>query len=132
MKILNQYPPNIDKIRERFPGLPLNVVFTYGDIIYNPTNGFINTPLLVHEETHTKQQGNDPKTWWDKYLTDDIFRFNQELEAYRNQYKKMKRNIKDINKLSQQLDFIVKDFSGPMYGNIVSYDEAKELICHFN
>ena len=127
MKIVKEYPPNIDKIREKFK-LHEGVIFTYGDTIYNPDGGFIDRALEIHEETHTKQQGNNIEEWWDKYLTDDEFRLSQEVEAYRNKYKKMKSNIKDVNKLNFRLDLIAKDLASEMYGSIVSYEEAKSLI----
>ena len=79
MKIIRDYPPNIEAIRAEFELNP-RVVFTYGETIYNPGGGKITDDLMVHEETHAKQQGDDPGAWWDRYLVDVDFRLNQEVE----------------------------------------------------
>ncbi len=127
MKIVYEYPPNIEKIRARFK-LHKGIIFTYGDTIYNPDRGFIDTALEIHEATHTKQQGEDIDGWWDKYMKDDNFRLSQEIEAYRNQYEKMRKNIKDPYKLEQRLNLIATDLSSEMYGNIISFEDAKKII----
>lgn len=127
MKIVKDFPPNIEKIRATFK-LHQGIVFTYGDTLYNPDGGFIDRALEIHEETHTKQQGDNPEAWWDRYFIDKDFRLSQEIEAYKNQYKKMKSNIKDPNKLAYRLNIIAKDLSSEMYGNIITYEEAKSLL----
>lgn len=126
MNILNTYPPNIDKIREIFNVSP-DTIFTYGNTLHNPTNGIIDDALMVHEQTHATQQGDDPELWWSKYLHDQSFRFKQELEAYRNQYRKFKAE-NSRNEAFLLLNKIAKDFSGEMYGYIVDYHRARKLI----
>jgi len=127
MKIKNKYPPNIDKIREKFPNLPSGVVFTYGEVIYAPF-GKVTSDLRVHEKTHTKQQGDDPDGWWDKYLADEKFRLKQEAEAYRNQYRFYRETCKVKSRIRPFLEKIANDLSGKIYGNIISFDEAIRLI----
>lgn len=130
MEIVYAKPPNYERIAEAFdiensPG----VIFTYGNKLYVPAGERlkIDKPLMKHEETHARQQkamGID--AWWDNFLNDRNFRLSQELEAYREQY----RAMADIP-LEQRigyLDHICKDLSGAMYGNILSYDEAKAVI----
>lgn len=126
--IKTEYPPNIKDIENRFGSIGKNVVFTYGDIIYNPSGNFIDAYLISHEETHTKQQGSDIEGWWKKYLNDDKFRLEQEAEAYHNQYEHFCRNKKDLLRQEEFLSFIAKDLSGDMYGNICNLEEAKKLI----
>lgn len=127
LKIVKSFPPNIDQIKSVFT-IPHSVVFTYGDILYNPTGSFINSALMIHEETHQKQQDSHPDIWWSRYLIDPDFRLDQEVEAYRNQYQYMQKNIKDPFKLEQQLTFLANDLSSPMYGSIIPFYRAKELI----
>lgn len=127
MKIINDFPPNIEQIRAKFK-LHKGIVFTYGDILYNPDRSYIDVALIVHEETHMKQQSYSPEEWWNKYLVDPSFRLSQELEAYRNQYMKLKKNIKDPFKLGQRIDKLAQDLSGDIYGNLLSFNEAKYLI----
>lgn len=127
MKIVNTFPPNIEKIREKFQIFP-NTVFTYGDTLHNPMGGYIDAYLMTHEETHVKQQGDNVEEWWNKYLEDNQFRFKQEVEAYHNQYAHFCRNKKDLVKQNKFLSLIASDLSGPMYGNICILDDAKEFI----
>ena len=129
MKIVKDFPPNIKDIEARFGVLPQGVIFTYGDILYRPYDvGFIDQPLMVHEETHTKQQGDSPDKWWVKYLSDDNFRLSQEIEAYQNQYKEMKVVYKDRNKVFLGLNKIAKDLSSSIYGNVISFEDAIKII----
>lgn len=126
MQIIKDYPPNIDKIRAKFQ-LISGVIFAYGDILYNPDGEEIKDHLLIHEETHMRQQGNDPESWWDRYIEDGAFRLSQEVEAYKNQYKFFRRNS-TRSKTSDLLNRIASDLSSPLYGNIIEFKEAKEAI----
>ena len=65
------------------------VIFTYGDMIY--CNQELSIGLCAHELTHVFQQLKMGKEkWWEQYLKDDKFRLEQEVEAYRQQYRVMK------------------------------------------
>jgi hypothetical protein len=130
MIIVKQYPPNYAKIQAAF-GLDKNapIVFTYGDRIYNPTSGNVDDALVAHEETHCIQQAKiGIERWWDEYLKNPHFRMEQEIEAYRRQYKFAKAKIKDRNMVSRFLVSIARDLSGPMYGNVVNFQEAMKII----
>lgn len=129
MKIVNTFPPNIEMIREKIGNPPSTAVFTYGDTIYNPSHGFIDSYLITHEETHERQQGDKPEDWWSRYYDDKQFRLDQELEAYRNQYRHFCRNKKNPQKEAMFLEFIAHHLSSEMYGDIVTKEEAKGLIC---
>lgn len=99
--------------------------------ISTPT-GVISEDLFEHEKVHIKQQGKDPDAWWKKYLSDEKFRFEQELEAYQTQYE-FAKNLFVQKKLStgQLLDLLqhyARTLSGSMYGSPVSYEKALELI----
>jgi len=122
-----EYPPNIKEIRKHFK-LKEGVVFTYGKTIYNPSGSFIDPSLFHHEWIHTKQQGDDPKGWWDRYLKDERFRLDQELEAYRGQYKTAKKLLGDRNVAHKFLVKIARDLSSELYGNIISFDDAMREI----
>ena len=128
MNIIKAYPPNIEAIREVFP-IRKNTIFTYGDTIYAPEIDFKLPPDLVrHEETHMMQQGDDPAGWWEKYLSDKAFRKNQEAEAYRNQYRFYCRFVKGRNERFRFLRILGSDFASPLYGSIVGFLEATQLI----
>ena len=130
MEVVKDYPPNYKEICDVFAIKNRgSIVFTYGDKLYNPDGENIADHLMVHEETHRKQQSQTtPQEWWRQYLVDEKFRLEQELLAYRLQYRFMKTKGYPRNYRRDVLNKIAKDLSGPMYGHIVSRNEAKNLI----
>lgn len=129
MQIIKDYPPNYKDITKAFdienkPG----IVFTYGDKLYVPSGQTVlDKHLIKHEETHVKQQrAMGVEYWWARYLIDAGFRFIQELEAYRAQYRSMASL--SLEQRLGYLDHISSDLSGPMYGNLLSKDSAKTAI----
>ena len=105
------------------------VVFTYGETIHS--KGPIPKDLMVHELTHVRQHRAYPggkDMWWERYLQDDQFRYDQELEAYRKQYQWVKNNIKDRNQAFRYLMFYAKSLAGPMYGKVATLSKAKKEI----
>ena len=127
MRIVQEQPPFIDELGKVFR-LPESVVFTFGEIVYNPSGRDIDLPLMRHEEVHSKQQGEDPGKWWKRYIADPAFRLSQEIPAYKVQYKEMKKYIKDRNKLSAYAMALARDLSGDIYGRMIKADEAYKLI----
>lgn len=127
MLIKAGFPPNYQDIKMILvPGA--RTVFTYGKTMYiqdNPPEN-ITEELIAHEETHSRQQKN-PREWWERYLVDTKFRLEQEIEAYHNQYVHFKDRHK-WNKVDVLLNEIARDLSSPMYGGIISYDDARERI----
>lgn len=129
MVIVQALPPNYDLIARKFyiANNP-RIVFTYGDRLYNPGGGPIDDHLLVHEKIHEQQQltmGVDE--WWKIYIEDPEFRLTQEVEAYRAQYSFLKEHYSRAYR-RKVLDHICSDLSSPIYGNIVSKKQAKDLI----
>lgn len=126
MKILYTFPPNFDEIANKFPVRP-NTVFTYGDTLYSPLKQTLPADLIVHEGVHIEQQITGPfkpDDWWRNYIDDPGFRLNQELEAYREQYRFVCEKVKDRNMRAKFLNLIASDLSSAMYGRIIKYAEA--------
>ncbi len=98
------------------------VVITYGKNVYCKYN--ISESLAAHEATHVRQQ-TSPLFWWIRYVMFPSFRFKQELEAHRNEYRAIKGY--DGNKKGY-LDGIAYRLSGPLYNNMVTLEKARELI----
>ena len=123
MKEVRGFPPNYKEIEEVLHPRR-SAVFTYGDTIYIPYyEGSLSYDLIVHEETHKRQQGAKPDLWWTMYLKDPKFRLNQEVEAYRNQYRFFAKG-RDRNMAYKFLYIIAHDLSSAMYGNIITHEEA--------
>lgn len=102
------------------------VIFTWGETIHCKFP--LSPSLIAHEMTHVEQQANGVVLWWSKYLDDPAFRLSQELEAYRNQVNFIKQQVKDRNKKAVMIHEICQHLSGPMYGNIISFEEAKKKL----
>lgn len=133
MKIAYTYPPNYAEICRRIPGVKLkrSIIFTYGDTIYNPGRGSLPDHLLAHEEIHSAEQVKmGVVEWWDNYLSSPAFRLDEELKAYREQYRVLGRYNAKLRKAV--LFKISADLAGAMYGKIVSKDEARKLITEGN
>jgi hypothetical protein len=81
--IIVDRPPNFEQIRAAFPNAEKpGVMFAY-DNIYNPSGNVIPPALIAHEEVHIlRQAGVGAQCWWDKYINDPEFRYNEELLAH--------------------------------------------------
>lgn len=100
-----------------------NTIFAYDHDIY--TNNPLPPDLIIHEETHHKQQdkyGLD--TWVTYYLTDTEFRLKMEVEAYRKQLE----SIKDREQRFHLRMECIKHLTSSLYGNIISKEEALKLL----
>jgi len=128
MKISNEKCPVYDRCVAKFGPLPDTTVFCYGDTIYAKYE--LSVDLQVHEYVHSLQQIEIGGTeiWWDRYLSDDKFRFEQEVAAYQAQHRFLKDNIKDRNKLAKERIRLAKDLSSEIYGNMIDYSAALKVI----
>lgn len=129
MDIVNSFPPNIEEIRKVFDLTGKKPVFSYGKILYVPYGGHIDEPLMKHEMTHAKYQLEmGVEEWWNAYLNNRQFRLDQEIEAYQVQYREYCKLVKDRERRFRFLNHVASDLASPMYGNIVTREEAIKLI----
>jgi len=130
LNLVKAYPPNYDQICEAIDGVKGNegIVFTYGDTVYSPSGIALAEHVRRHEAVHVEQQTKMGKDeWWAEYLKNPQFRLEQELEAYKVQYRWIQRT-RNYKYISETLDGIAADLAGPMYGNILDFDTAKKAI----
>jgi len=128
MEIKIAFPPNYDKIAAKFDLTGKTPIFCYGDVIYNPHGGGISADIQAHEAVHTEQQkAMGVEKWWNKYLEDSEFRLQQEVEAYRAQYKFLLENTSRPYRRART-KAIVEDLSSAMYGNLITKEQALKLI----
>lgn len=94
-----ELPPNFERIQAVFPkASEPGILFAYGEDIYNPSNVNIPYALMRHEYRHCARQWQaDPEAWWTKYLTDDEFRYGEELVAHVEEYIAQACRTKDRN-----------------------------------
>ena len=127
MKIVKGFPPNIAEINKKFK-ITDHTVFTYGSELYNPIGLEISQDLLVHEETHEQQQKDiGVENWWNMYIENKGFRLKQEVEAYQNQYKFLKKVLNRKGRFGA-LEMLADQLSSELYDSIINRREAKELI----
>lgn len=128
MKIVNEFPPNYERIKQTFEIEGHKPIFAWGNILYNPHNAEITEDLRVHEETHEQQQKSlGAEIWWDMYLTDPAFRLRQEVQAYQNQYKFVCEHLNREYR-RQFLKNFAKALSSGLYGNLLTKEQAEEVI----
>lgn len=83
-----------------------------------------NTAVLIHEEIHLRRVRNTNLIIYIfKFLVSRKFRLEAELEAYKEQFKYLKRHG-----LKYDLEKVAKDLSGKKYFWLTSYENAKALI----
>jgi len=119
LEIVVERPPVWEMVRAKFKIQDDKTVFTYGDKLYNPADVPIDEFLYAHEQTHQKQHAayeGGPAAWWARYLEDREFRVEQEMEAYRVQYKAFAKQCKDRERCFRFRMQLANDLASPMYG----------------
>lgn len=128
MEIKHEKPEIYKKLHDRF-----GVNWDDGIIIADAPHIYckydISPEKIVHEMVHIKQQTKMGKElWWQLYLSQDTFRLEQEVEAYRSEYSFLKRHVKDRELLHKLLLQISKHLSSEQYGDILTEIDARKLI----
>lgn len=109
-------------------GTPRSVIVSMGDRIY--TLAPLREDLLVHEREHLAAQKYSfffAHLWWMAYLLLPNFRFNEELDAYRAQWKWVDKNVRGSDR-SKLLAEMAMNLAGPYYGRLTTFEEARQLI----
>lgn len=122
-------PPVWDKLVKKF-GVKWNrTAVAYGDTIH--ADKPLAPDIDAHERVHLNQQGYTQRgaaEWFERYLEDPQFRYEQELEAYRIQYRFCADRVKDRNQLARIANRLATLLSGEMYGGIGTHAEALKKI----
>jgi hypothetical protein len=128
MKIVKGLPPNYDEIIKVFPAVSdmSGIIYAWHDTIYNPDGGKVGDDLIAHETVHARQQAGDPSGWWRLYLENPLFRLQQEIEAHQAEYDYHRGSNRHVRR--KMLRSIAKRLSSPMYGDMVTYERARDLI----
>ena len=113
--IINARPPNFDQIHAAFPRADgADVMFAYDGNIYNPSGNVIPPALIAHEEVHLRRQttvGADH--WWEHYLRDSEYRYNEELLAHVAEFKAQR--VTDRNFVARLLLATALRLVAPLY-----------------
>ena len=130
LKIKEEYPPNIDKIRNEL-ATDADTLFCYFPYLYAPflKNREIPKDLLIHEEVHAERQEEytSPEIWWYRYLYDQEFRLEEELEAYTAQYSWVKKLV-NAKAAKQCLEEVSEHLASNLYNLGITKYQAETLI----
>ena len=130
IQIVVGYPPLWDELNAAFNIGRQNVVFAWGDRIYNPNNTKLHSSILSHESVHCERQGGgDPERlalWWQAYIHDPRFRLEEEIPAHRAEYHACLNG--DRNQRSRALHFVAGKLASPLYGGLITQREAMSAI----
>lgn len=135
MKISKEKPACFEKLQKAFGiNWEKGIIITYGDTVYtsNPRN--LTPDLIIHEEVHIRQQArmNDGKDsmfkdeWVDRFISDPVFRLEQEIEAYRAQLGYIQQNYN--RKLRRFLESKIVHDMVHSYENMCTADQARRLL----
>ena len=130
MIVSKEKPKIYDRLHKEF-GIDWEQGFciVWGDVCHSKYD--VRPDLFAHEETHSNQQMIlGPEIWWNAYINDTEFRLSQEVEAYRNQIKYIKEHTREMSRPVRRfaIDTMCKQLASSVYGNIISYKKAKELL----
>lgn len=131
MIIKRERPPMFARIVQVFPEAEkAGTIFTFGNVIYAPGVGSLPRELMRHEEVHSVRQGTSLESvfyWWDRYLLDAKFRYDEEAPAHIAEFKAWRPGRRGFNRAGF-LNMVAERLSGPLYGGIVTKAEAMKLL----
>lgn len=137
--VVHDRPPVWDRCIAKFGAAAIvgrPVIFSWGSRIYNPTGTSICRELAAHEAEHGRRQLafahaaglNDEDgvaMWWERYLEDRLFRLDEEIYAHHVEYVAYRKRH---GARPADLRMIAHRLSGPLYGNLLTFAQAKHAI----
>ena len=130
MIIKFETPPSYSDIMAIFKLDNFKPIFAFFPFIYNPHGVGIGPELIAHESVHGERQGDDPASWWDKYLHDENFRLAEEILAHVAEYTYLAERAKGRQQRRVIFRMIAARLRSPLYGYNPSLSEerAKSLL----
>lgn len=105
------------------------VIFSYAPHLYNPSGKPLPRSLIEHEGVHLARQILiGVEVWWDKYLTDPQFRWDEELLAHRREYEVLAAGCRTFKAQQVALKVVAKKLAAPLYGRMVKTEQAMQLL----
>lgn len=106
------------------------LVITYHDGIY--AKDPLPDDLMVHEMVHFERQGSGEDQakadeFIKEYARNPVFRFNEELIAFRAQYKYLRKHHSRTDAYREANRF-ARELSSAIYGNICTFSQALDQI----
>lgn len=127
-RVLIERPPIFNELARVFPIVGEGVIFSWGDIIYNPRNVWISPRLFAHEAVHQYRQRHGIEVWWRRYIEDVEFRLHEEILGHRAELNKVIEMGMNRQQRRQTAKQIARRLAGPIYGRMISTKRALETI----
>ena len=127
-RVLVERPPNFAELARVFPIIGKPVIFSWGDVIYNPMSARITPQLFAHEAMHQWRQRGDVERWWRSYVDDTEFRLREEIVGHRAELRKVVEMGMNRHQRRTEAKVIAKRLASSMYGNLISQRRALESI----
>ena len=132
MRIVHDWPPNIDEIDAAFGARKVKaIMFCYGDAIYRPCGTPVSPDLIAHETMHSERQAEHPGGivgWWREYIADPKFRLAEEILAHRAEFRYLRERWPNPANVRENLSFVALRLCSPLYGKLLTLSEAKKAI----
>lgn len=127
MRVVFGHPPNYRSIVAAFPmARNPGTIFCYGDTIFSTLKSPLPIELHAHEAVHSGRQiAAGVEAWWDHYLRDPQFRFDEEFPAH---VAEIKAVVGGRKAHESALQFAARRLSGGLYGNLISMDDAVDRL----
>lgn len=126
--IVEDFPPNYEALVAAFPIEGKRVIFSYGDVIYNPHKILVPRFLRVHEEVHGRRQMEDIPGWWEQYIADPDFRLAEELMAHAVEQEYRLAHAFNRKERRSILAQTAERLASPIYGPVVGRKKARKLL----
>lgn len=100
------------------------IIWSWGEVIYNPLDIDITRELYAHEAVHGARQLDDVLTWWDQYLANKEFRYVEEYLAHRAEWRNMVKYAAGKD-LTPAFEAIAGRLASPLYGEMTTLEAAR-------
>ncbi len=107
-----------------------DVIYSWGERIYNPHDNIISPQLLDHEAVHGRRQTSDEskiRDWWKRYMEDIPFRFEEEIEAHQAEYAWF-MTYGTRHQRRAALKQVATRLCGPLYGYLCNPAKARAIL----
>lgn len=129
-EIVNDFPPLYDEIAAEFGLISQDeIIFSWGDRLYNPNSLDIPPALIAHEAVHGERQGSGQKIrdWWQRYIEERRFRLNEEIPAHLAEYQHILKNGNRYERRAA-LKVTAGRLAAPLYGSLITPVDAIETL----
>ena len=129
MRVVFSRPPMFAEIDAKFRIAGKPVIFSWGELIYNPERVNIPPHLMAHEAMHgwrQRQQGIE--RWWRNYIDSPAFRLEEEVLAHQVELAALLPANSNRHARRSGLKQVAKRLAAPLYGGMISALKARELL----